>query len=115
MLKILVADDESLIRLTVSEALRGQSHEVVAVEDGTQAIAQLSDERFDLVISDIRMPGHDGMEVFRKVQAEHAGTDVILMTGFGEVQSAVEALKAGARDYLSKPVDLDELIERVAR
>jgi DNA-binding NtrC family response regulator len=115
MLEILLADDDSTIRLTVGEALRDRGHRVQHAKDGAEAKALLEKERFDLAISDIRMPKVDGMELFRFIRERSPATDVILMTGYGEVEQAVAALKSGAVDYLSKPVDLDEIVHRVER
>jgi DNA-binding NtrC family response regulator len=114
-LEILLAEDESTIRMTVGEALRARGHRVQEAKDGGEAKALVEKERFDLAISDIRMPKVDGMALFRFIRERSPSTDVILMTGYGEVEQAVEALKDGAEDYLTKPVDLDELAFRVER
>jgi DNA-binding NtrC family response regulator len=115
MLEILLADDESAIRLTVGEALREKGHRVKEVADGQEAKAMLQKERFDLLITDVRMPKLDGMELFRFVRQHAVGTDVILMTAYGQVEHAVAALKEGAEDYLTKPVSLEEIAFRVER
>jgi DNA-binding NtrC family response regulator len=114
-LEILLAEDESTIRMTVGEALRARGHRVQEAKDGGEAKALVEKERFDLAISDIRMPKVDGMALFHFIRERSPTTDVILMTGYGEVEQAVEALKKGAEDYLTKPVDLDELAFRVER
>lgn len=115
MLEILLVDDESTIRLAVGEALREKGHRVIEAKDGREAEERLTENRFDLIVSDVRMPKIDGMQLFRHVRAVAPHTDVILMTAYGEVEGAVEALKEGAADYLTKPVELDELAFRVQR
>lgn len=115
MLDILLAEDEPTIRFTVSDALEQAGHKVVVAEDGQQAQSMLQDQVFDLVISDIRMPRVDGMTLFRQIRAEQPTTKVILITAYGTVQDAVNALREGAMDYLTKPFDLDEILLRVKR
>lgn len=115
MLEILLVDDESTIRLAVGETLREHGHRVTEAKNGQEAIELLGQNRFDLVVSDIRMPKIDGMQVFRHVRDTAPQTDVILVTAYGEVEGAVEALKDGAADYLTKPVELDELVMRIHR
>lgn len=88
---------------------------MIEAQDGAEAKSLIQAERFDLLISDIRMPKVDGMDLFRFLRAESPMTDVILMTAYGEVEQAVAALKEGAQDYLTKPVELDEIIVRVQR
>jgi len=113
--KILLADDEPTIRLAVADALDQAGHEVRTVGDGTAAWDMVRQESLDLLISDIRMPGMDGMSLFRKVRQENPEVDVILMTAYAEVSDAVRALKEGAVDYLMKPFDHEELLIRVDR
>jgi len=114
-LSILLADDEPTIRLSASDALTAAGHVVTLATDGAQALDFIRSKVFDLVISDIRMPKADGLQVFEETQAQSPSTAVILMTAYGNVDDAVKALKQGANDYLTKPFDLDELLVRVAR
>ncbi len=114
-LEIIVADDEPTIRLTVSETLREQGHAVAEAKDGAMALDLIRERPFDLLVTDVRMPRITGMEVFRKAREESPSTDVILMTAFGAVEDAVEALKMGASDYLVKPFDPSELAVRIER
>ena len=104
MARILVADDEPGIREFVSDVLELDDHTVVQAADG-KAAAKLLDERgFDLVITDFKMPGLDGMSLLRKVRAEQPEVEVIMMTAHGTVDNAVEAMKLGAFEYLQKPL-----------
>ena len=104
MSRILVADDEPGLREFVSDALELDGHVCVQAPDG-RAAARLLDERgFDLVITDLRMPGLDGMQLLRKVRAEQPEVEVIVMTAHGSVDNAVEAMKLGAFEFLQKPL-----------
>jgi DNA-binding NtrC family response regulator len=114
LLKILLVEDDPDVRASVADALRSVRHSVEEASDGRVAIERASSSVFDLVISDVRLPGAGGLEIFRAVRRVSRSTEVILMTSFATVGEAVEALKAGAYDYLTKPFDLDELIVRVA-
>src|SRR5580698_7003833 len=118
MARILVADDEPGLREFVSDALELDNHAVVAAKDGREAAKLLDERGFDLVITDLRMPGLDGMSVLRKVRAELPETEVIVMTAHGTVDTAVEAMKLGAFEYLQKPLsgpdELRLLVQRAA-
>jgi two-component system response regulator HydG/two-component system response regulator AtoC len=116
-LKILLADDDPAIRATIAEALREGCHEVVVAADGAQALEFVREGRYDLLITDMRMPKLDGMALFRRVRAVFPEMRVIMMTAFADVTEAVSSLKDGAVDYLVKPFDLEELeacVQRVA-
>ncbi len=104
MAKILVADDEQGLREFVAEALEDDGHTVVAVADGQEAARRISRESFDLLITDLRMPKLDGLGVLRHARTEQPEMEVILLTAHGSVESAVEAMKLGAFDYLEKPI-----------
>ena len=114
MLRILLVEDDPDVRASVADALRGARYTVEEAADGRVAIERAAKSFFDLVISDIRLPNAGGLEIFRAVRRSSPATEVILMTSFATVGDAVEALKAGAYDYLTKPFDLDELIVRVS-
>jgi DNA-binding NtrC family response regulator len=102
--RILVADDEEGVRTFLAETLERAGHEVTQVADGAAALACAREEPFDLVLTDLRMPGADGMAVVRAVRTEQPDVEVIVLTAFGDVATAVEAMKLGAYDYLEKPV-----------
>ena len=107
--RILVADDDPLVRETVEELLAMRGSETRLVEDGEAALAASEEEEFDLVLSDIRMPGRDGLEILPQLKELRPTTPVILMTGFASIDSAVEAMRSGAFDYLTKPFRADAL------
>ncbi len=115
LLRILVADDEAAQRNIVAEILSDQGHVVDAASSGEEALDALAAAPRDLLLTDLKMPGIDGMELLRRGRELQPDLIVILMTGFGTVSSAVEAMKSGAWDYLQKPFDRAELIERVRR
>jgi two-component system response regulator AtoC len=105
--KILVADDEPNLRRVLVAMLRRDGHEVVQAASGVEAIEQLAE--VDVVISDLRMPGADGMEVLRTATRAFPQVPVIMITAYGSVGQAVEAIKAGAFDYIEKPFEQDQI------
>src|SRR6185437_3979035 len=113
-LHILLAEDDADVRHYVSEALVQVGHVVVALEDGAAAIERLSGATFDLVVSDIRLPGADGHAILAHTRRVSQRTEVILMTSFAAVAEAVAAVKQGAYDYLTKPFEVEELVQKVA-
>ena len=114
-LDILLVDDEPSIRLSVGDALRAAGHRVTLASDGAEGAAAVARERLDVVVTDIRMPKMDGLALFREIRREHPDVDVILATAYAEVRDAVEALKDGASDYITKPFEIEELLHRLAR
>ena len=113
MLKILLVEDDPDVRATVADALRSARYTVEEASDGQNAIDRATASAFDVVITDVRLPSAGGLDIFRAVRRASPATEVILMTSYAAVGDAVEALKAGAYDYLTKPFDLDELVLRV--
>jgi two-component system response regulator PilR (NtrC family) len=107
--RILVVDDERSMREFLAIMLTRDGHEVVAAENGSQALAALRQRPFDLLISDIRMPDCSGIDVLREAKALQPDLPGILMTAFSSTQTAIEALRTGAIDYVSKPFDVDEM------
>jgi two-component system, NtrC family, response regulator AtoC len=113
--QILVVDDEPNLRRVLSAQLERDGYEVHAAEDGEQALAILKEHHIDLVITDLRMPRIDGMELLRRAQKLDAELPVVMITAHGTVDNAVEALKTGAFDYLTKPFDQLEVRTIVAK
>ena len=113
--KILVVDDEQGLCAGVQEALRREGYVVDAMTDSTAALKLAEERLYNLVISDIKMPGLSGLELLVRVRAHSRDTLFILMTAYGTVESAVEAMKQGAYDYLPKPIDLKRLRALVQR
>jgi two-component system response regulator AtoC len=104
MTRILVVDDEEGIRDFLAETLEDDTHVVVKAEDGAGAAERIRKQGFDLMITDLRMPGLDGMELVRLARAEQPEMEIIVLTAHGSVETAVEAMKLGAFDYLRKPI-----------
>jgi nitrogen regulation protein NR(I) len=118
MKQILVADDEPNLRRVLAAQLQREGYEVHAVADGAEAVAALDDHHIDVVITDLRMPKVDGMQLLQHVAAHHPDVPVIMITAHGTVDTAVEALKLGAFDYVTKPFDREELrhvVDKAAR
>ena len=114
-LRIVVVDDEPAQRELIGGFLTKQGHEVFAAGSGTEALAHVRDRQMDLVLSDCRMPGMSGPDLLQKIKAVNPEIPLILMTAYGTVETAVQAMKDGAADYLTKPLDLEELLVRVGR
>src|SRR6185503_12287649 len=108
-LRILVVDDESSMRELLGIMLRKEGFEVVSAESRARAAALLAQGPVALVITDVKLPDGDGIEILRHVKAASPETVVIVMTAFGSTETAVAAMKLGAHDYLVKPVDIEEL------
>ena len=108
--RILIVDDEPSIRMVLRAHLTRSGYDVTATENGAEAIAMLRNEDYHLVVSDLRMPIVGGMELLNHCNETYPGLPVILITAHGTVDSAVEAIKKGAQDYVTKPFDSDELM-----
>ena len=113
--RLLVVDDDEASRSAVAEALLAEGYEVATARGGMEALALASDQVFDVVVSDIRMPDLDGLSLLRGLHEATPDLSVILMTAFGNVEAALKAIKDGAYDYVSKPLHLDELLLTVRR
>ena len=113
--KILVVDDERSILVLLKEALGQWGYQVTTAASAAEALGMLKSELFDALITDIRMPDMSGLELLREVKKQDESIEVVMMTGYPTIASAVQALKEGAYDYLSKPLILDELRHLMAR
>jgi two-component system nitrogen regulation response regulator GlnG len=112
---ILVVDDEEHIRWALSKALERDGYRVVLASDGAEALRGAAEPDVDLVLMDIKMPGPDGLDILTRIKEVRAGLPVIMMTAFGTLQAAIEAMKRGAYDYITKPFDFSELSILVRR
>ena len=104
MTRVLVADDEEGIRSFVAESLELEGHEVLQAADGASALAMLEAAAFDVLVTDLKMPGLDGMELVRRLRASQPDLAIVVLTAHGTVEVAVEAMKLGARDFIEKPI-----------
>lgn len=112
---ILIVDDEEPIRNAVSRKLQAEGYSCVTAADGEDALWKAFMQDFALVLLDIKMPGMSGMEVLSRVIIDHPDTGVVMITAVGDSQTAIEAMKLGAYDYVTKPFNLDDLVMRVER
>jgi two-component system, NtrC family, nitrogen regulation response regulator NtrX len=110
MTKVLVVDDERSIRRTLREILTFENYEVEEAEDGLEAVTKVETTQYDVIIMDIKMPKLDGLEALEKIQNIAPDTPVIMISGHGTIETAVDAVKKGAFDYISKPPDLNRLL-----
>ncbi|MBI5674586.1 MAG: response regulator [Nitrospirae bacterium] len=114
MKKILVIDDEAIVRMSCERALASEGCEVKTAESGNVGINMLENEPFNLILLDMKMPGMDGLEVLKIVKKRWAETKVIIVTGYSTDQTAAETLKLGACDFIEKPFTPDTLAASVA-
>ena len=115
MIRILLAEDDEIIHITIRDRLEKYRWHVDVATDGAKAISLLDQHSYRIVISDVRMPRLDGMALLKHVRETAPYTDIIMMTGYGSVESAIGCLQQGAADYLLKPFDMDDLVIRINR
>ena len=113
--KILVVDDDEQMREDIAEMLSREGYEVAHVGSGEEALKKLKKEDIDVILTDLMMPGIDGMEVLRQSKKLKPAVRIIMITGFGTIENAVEAMKDGASDYVSKPFKIGEVQATVKR
>src|SRR4249920_3489740 len=111
--RILIVDDDAGQRSLLDSFLKTQGFDTKPVSSGEQALAVLRSEDISMMISDVRMPGISGLETLRQARREHAVLPVLLVTAYADVRDAVGAMRDGALNYLTKPIDLDELLASV--
>ena len=112
--KILVVDDEDIVRTSCSRTLVPEGYEVRLAKNGVEGLQMAAGERFDLVLTDLKMPDMDGIEVLRIIKEKWPETVVIIVTGYQTVDTAVKAIKLGANNYIEKPFTPDALLSAVA-
>ena len=112
---ILLVDDEDGMRRLLSRVLSREGYETTAVSNGAEALRHVANDRFDLVVTDIKMPEMDGLELLRELKEFEPSLPIIVITAYGTVENAVEALRAGAYDYIAKPFETDEIKLTVAK
>ena len=111
--RILIVDDEATIRASLQESLAADGHEVETADTGEEALARCHNREYDLVITDLRLPGVSGLEIMQALRNQGNATPVIMMTAYGDVDSAIDAMKLGAYDYVKKPFKLGEMKRQV--
>ncbi|MFH0988781.1 MAG: response regulator [bacterium] len=112
-IKILLADDEDGLRTTIAAWLSDEGFDVQDVSNGLDAIKTVQQNDFDIALLDIKMPGANGLEVLRYIKKNSSTTEVVMMTGMSDVSMAVEAMKLGAKEYLTKPIDMELLVPQL--
>ncbi|PIE90894.1 MAG: Fis family transcriptional regulator [Acidobacteria bacterium] len=112
-MKILLIEDEKITRITLSNTLRKEGYEVTPCGDGTEALKLVQGASFDVILTDLRLPGASGLSILKTAKEHHPKTEVILMTAYATVDTAVEALKNGAYDYMTKPFSPESLLVRL--
>ncbi len=113
--RILVVDDDRVIREGLQRILKAEGYLVEALSSGRQAVDRLEEADFDLIITDLKMPGMNGLEVLQAIKSEHPDLPVILITGYAAIDNAVEVMKSGASDYLAKPFANEEIVHKVRK
>jgi two-component system OmpR family response regulator len=113
--RVLVVDDELDFLETIVKLLNKRNLEVMGAESGEKALELLENEPFDVVVLDIRMPGMDGIETLREIKKRKPSTEVIMLTGHGSIESGLQGLQLGAYDYVMKPAELEDLVERIRK
>ncbi len=112
-IKILVVDDEETVRMLFRRVLQASGYDVVTAADGQEALAVIADGDIDVVLLDINMPGLSGIDVLGKISTDWPNICVIMVTAVANVQTAVEAMKLGAYEYITKPFDQDEMLHKI--
>lgn len=109
-MKVLIVDDERAIRNSLGEILSDEGYEVESAEDGASALALVAKEKYDVIFCDIKMPEMDGMEVLDKLVADGCDSAIVMISGHGDIDTAVESIKKGAFDFIQKPLDLNRIL-----
>ncbi|MEO0404280.1 MAG: response regulator, partial [Bacteroidota bacterium] len=110
MPKILIIDDEAAIRSTLKEILEYEDYQVDEAEDGSQGLKKATEGKYDIIFCDIKMPKMDGTEALEKMVEAGVDSPIVMISGHGTVETAVEALKKGAYDFIEKPLDLNRIL-----
>jgi len=113
--RILVIDDEDIVRTSCRRSLVPEGYEMEMSKNGVEGLKRLEESRFDLVLTDLKMPDMDGIEVLRIIKERWPAVEVIIITGYQTVETAVKAIKLGAFDYIEKPFTPDSLVAAVAK
>jgi DNA-binding NtrC family response regulator len=111
--RVLLVDDETVFTKNMSKLLKNRGYQVTAVNSGDAAIRELEQNRFDVMVLDLKMPGMDGITTLKESVKLGLFTETLILTGHGSIDSALEAMKLGAYDYLTKPCEIDELVAKI--
>ena len=111
--KILLVDDETVFADNMKKLLDSRGYKTTAVNSGDHAIRMLEETKFDVVVLDLKMPGMDGITTLKEIKKLGLFTETLILTGHGSVDTALEAVKLGAYDFLAKPCDIDDLVKKI--
>jgi DNA-binding NtrC family response regulator len=111
--KILLVDDEVVFTTNMGKLLTNRGYKVTAANSGDAAIQALEKENFDVVVLDLKMPGMDGLATLKEIKKLGLFTETLILTGHGSIDTALEAIKLGAYDYLTKPCEIDDLVGKI--
>ena len=110
---ILLVDDEQVFTINMSKLLTSRGYRVTTANNGERAIQLLQEDSYDVVVLDLKMPGMGGIKTLKEIQKLGLFTETLILTGHGSIDTALEALKLGAYDYLTKPCEIDDLVEKI--
>jgi DNA-binding NtrC family response regulator len=111
--RVLLVDDEVVFTRNMSKLLMYRGYKVIAVNSGDSAIRELEQADFDVIVLDLKMPGMDGITTLKEIMKLGLFTETLILTGHGSIDTALEAMKLGAYDYLTKPCEIDELVAKI--
>jgi DNA-binding NtrC family response regulator len=111
--RVLLVDDEIIFTKNMSKLLKNRGYTVTAVNSGDAAIRELEQNPVDVIVLDLKMPGMDGITTLKEIMKLGLFTETLILTGHGSIDSALEAMKLGAYDYLTKPCEIDELVAKI--
>ena len=112
--KVLLVDDEEDFLFTLAERLEARGLEVGAVTSGDQAVIKAEGEEFDLIVLDLSMPGMDGLETLKQIKARQPEAEIIILTGKASIKNSIEAMNLGAEDFMEKPINITELLDKIS-
>jgi DNA-binding NtrC family response regulator len=112
--KVLLVDDEEDFLSTLAERLETRGLKVNTVTNGEQAVARAEKEGFDLIVLDLAMPGMDGLETLKRIKEKQPDAEIIILSGQGSIKTSIEAMKLGAEDFMEKPVNISELLDKIS-
>ena len=112
--KVLLVDDEEDFLTMLSERLKVRGLMVTTVTRGEDAVDEIDNQKFDLIVLDLSMPGIDGLETLKRIKAKQPDAEIIMLTGQGTIKTSMEAMKLGAEDFMEKPVDIAQLMDRIS-
>lgn len=111
--RVLLVDDETIFTKNISKLLKNRGYEITAVNSGDAAIRELEQNPVDVIVLDLKMPGMDGIATLKEIIKLGLFAETLILTGHGSIDSALEAMKLGAYDYLTKPCEIDELVAKI--